>query len=47
MDKPIQKAIDAINEILNTHENHLYPSDVPILSSALLSLTRLKTDGFE
>lgn len=46
-DTPIQKAVDAIMNVTNVHENHLYPEDSEVLNLALACLLKLKAEGFK
>jgi hypothetical protein len=39
---PVQDAIDAINKVINVHENHLYPKDAQAFTAALERLEGLK-----
>jgi hypothetical protein len=45
-DESIQKAIDAIKEVMNVHENHFFPRDKEALDDALKILELMKKDGF-
>lgn len=47
MDKPIQPAIEAIDTVLNVHENHLFPSDFHALMCAKEHLLKMQRQGFE
>ena len=46
MENSIQKAIDAIDKVLNIHENHLYPTDTAVFSKAIKCLKLMKEQGF-
>lgn len=47
MRNPIQKALNAIREIRNVHENHFYPGDEEALITAQSRLEIMKEDGYK
>lgn len=44
---PIQTAIDAIDEVLNVHKNHLFPNDYEWFTGARAHLVRLQDANFK
>lgn len=47
MATPIEEALDALKQVVQIHENHLYPRDHETLKDAIGVLEALKQDGFE
>lgn len=47
MEETIQPAIDAIDKVLNDHENHTYPADEFALRCARERLLVMKRQGFK
>lgn len=44
---PIQQAVDAIDMVLNVHENHIFPPEVEALETARAQLTVMQKTGFK
>lgn len=43
----IQPAIDALKQVQNIHENHLYPSDDLAIQLAIVRLEIMQREGFK